>query len=220
MRINTYRLPRFVFHKRRTRLYFLRFFIIFSLFIIVFAVCDRRLKPIVREYAYNQAVYIASDTINDSINQVLSENEIEYESLITLLTDESGNITALKTNTLKINQLKSEIINNVMLRLENPEYSKLKIPVFSALGFNTILGSGPKIPVIIEPVGSASASFGSEFYEAGINQTAHRIIMNVTVDITVIMSQYSISAQINTDVDIAETIIVGTVPESYSNTLS
>ena len=64
-------------------------------------------------------------------------------------------------------------------------------------------------------VGSSNASFENEFTEAGINQTKHRIILNVDVSVSILLPGFSTYTKVSNRFTVAETIIVGTVPDSY-----
>ena len=66
-------------------------------------------------------------------------------------------------------------------------------------------------------MGSVNASFASEFTSAGINQTRHRILINTSVYISVMLPTGSAGTEVISEAVIAETVIVGDVPDSYTN---
>ena len=218
MRIHTRRLPRLRI-RRNGRGHPIGLYLLIILILILLSVVliDAQVGPIVREYAYNRAVYLATSTVNDAVNEVITDSGISYQDLIHLMTDDSGAISALVSNSVAINNLKTTIITNVLDRLERLENTRLRIPLGSITGFDILSGAGPVMNLSVVPLGSASASFGSSFQAAGINQTLHKIYLSVMAQVTIILPGKSIDAQIEVQVDVAETIIVGTVPDSYTN---
>jgi len=101
--------------------------------------------------------------------------------------------------------------------LRTIDTSTVSIPIGNATGINFLSGKGPKIPLEIIPVGSVSASCGSEFTSAGINQTRHRLTMIVTASVTILLPRDSVTSVVTTEVNIAETVLVGSVPDTYTN---
>lgn len=218
MRIHTHRLPRLRIRRSgRSRPIGIYLFIIVILILLSVLFIDAQISPIVREYAYNRAVYLATSTLNDAINEVITESGISYQDLVYLMTDDTGAVSALVSNSVTINNLKTTIIANVLDRLEQLENTRLRIPLGSITGFDILSGAGPVMHLSVVPLGSASASFGSSFRAAGINQTLHKIYLNVAAQVTIILPGKSIDANIDVQVDVAETIIVGSVPDSYTN---
>ena len=79
------------------------------------------------------------------------------------------------------------------------------------------MGRGPDVPVQIIVLTSSRVEFNNSIVTAGINQTKHQINLEVIVDIDILIPWESQSAEVVTEVMIADTIIVGKVPETYLN---
>ena len=212
-----HRRPRILYSvKNKYRLYLVRFFIVMLVCLILFYVANLTLRPTVRQYALASASYIATKAINDAINEELTQSGIDYLDLVTLEKDTQGRVTALHTNIVKINSLKAEIANIVIEKLYSMNTTQIGIPLGNLTGIELFNGKGPRIKVTIVPVGSAATSFQSVFSDAGINQTRHQIIMEVTASISVLVPGDAVSTQVSTQVNVAETVIIGVVPDSYT----
>lgn len=216
--IRARRLPRLAFRVRnRKRLYLFRFLLILSIPFILLLILNIKLRPVIRDYAYSRAVYLAASTINDAVNEEISNSGVEYNDLIYLEKDDAGRVTALHTNIVKINKLKASVTEYVIDKLNELDTSPLSIPLGTISGMDLLAGMGPIIHIEVVPLGQATATFGSQFTSAGINQTRHSITMQVSATVTIMFPSDSIETEVTTHVDVAETIIVGIVPDSYTN---
>lgn len=146
------------------------------IFYIIFIV---RLLPIVETMAVNNARNLATETINKAAGKVLSEENVNYDNLMTLEKDGNGNITAVKADTLRIDELKYKITNEVIKELNGIDTSDLGIPIGTIIGGQLFSGMGPKVKVRIEPVGSAETKIVNEFSSAGINQTRQQFFQDL-----------------------------------------
>lgn len=172
----------------------------------------------IRSLAETQVKNTTSDLINDAIDSQIEKGNIQYDRMVYFEKDLDGRITALKTNMSEVNRLKTDIlnlINNEILALSTDD---LGIPLGSLFLPEFLSGRGPTIPVQILSIRNSDASFSSNFSEAGINQTLQQMNMHVSVDVTVLVLGQSNSFTISSQVVVAETIIVGDVPDTYFQT--
>ena len=212
------RIPKLFYRVRnRWRLWVFRCIILLTVGCILFWVLDARMKPVLRDYAEARAVYLATKAVNDAVSEEIIRSGVEYLDLITLEKDSSGRVTALHTDVVGVNALKARIITVVIEKLNRLDTSQIGIPLGNLTGVNMLGGVGPVVSIRVVPLGSASADFGSVFSTAGINQTRHQIMMTVHADITILLPRDSISTSVETEVQVAETVIVGSVPEAYTN---
>jgi sporulation protein YunB len=116
-----------------------------------------------------------------------------------------------------INRFKARVTQLINDELNTIEGNTLDIPLGTVSGFNIFYGRGPAIPVRLTPRGSATVSLTSKFTEAGINQTLHQITLNVSADIAAIIPGYTTAVNTETEFIVAQTVIVGHVPESYTH---
>lgn len=178
---------------------------------------DIKLRPLVTTMAVSRAKILAMNAINDAINEEISDQNIKYEDLVEPQRNDLGQITALQTNMVKINMLKSMITQRILEKIQDIKYSQLNIPLGNIINGDLFSGRGPKIPISLVPYGIVTATFKFNFVTAGINQTRHQILLVANVQISVIMpGGRGVSSEVESEVSIAETIIVGTVPESYT----
>ena len=188
------------------------------LFIIVGLIFfEIRAKPVIIEVAVAQSENIASSIIESAINSVLYENGITYSSLVDIEKDDSGRVATVKADTIKMNMLKSEIgaeISNDILETDSREIS---IPLGTILGISALSGKGPKIKTTVTLASNVTSTIKNTFTSAGINQTLHEIFVNVNATIYVIMPKNSATAEVNSNYCIAQTVIIGTVPETFAD---
>ena len=186
-------------------------------FMILFSTISAHLRPIISQMASARVNYLASAAINDAITQRLQNGAYTYDHLVTFEKDTTGRITALRTDMMAVNRMKADIIRDVLDAIKDIGTSELGIPFGNLLGNQLFSGRGPMIPVKIVPVGTAAADFSNVFSAAGINQTRHQIVMTLTADISFLMPGQSATTSISVPVNVAETVIVGTVPEAYAD---
>lgn len=177
-----------------------------------------KFRAITTDLAITQAKNQTSDLINDSISRQIAEGEIQYNRLVYFEKDLEGRITALKTNMPEMNRLKTEIlnlINNEILALDTHD---IGIPLGSILLPEAFSGKGPMLPVQVISISNSDGNFYSDFSEAGINQTLHQLVMSISVDVTVLVLNKTESFTIASQVVVAETVIVGVVPDTFLST--
>jgi len=156
-----------------------------------------------------------SDLINDSIDAQIELGNIHYDRIVYFEKDLDGQITALKTNMTEVNRLKTAILNLVNDEILALDTSELSIPLGSLVFPELMSGRGPGIPVQIIAIRNSDGSFESHFSQAGINQTLHQITMEVLVDVAVLVLGKTEEFAVSSHVVIAETVIVGQVPDTY-----
>ena len=171
--------------------------------------------PVVQEMARALVESAASTVINEAIEQQLQDEGIDYDSIVTLETNANGAVTALKTNINEINRLKTSILSLVDSKLMNLPVSEVGLPLGSLILPEFFAGSGPRLPVKVLSVSPSDAEFHNAFSEAGINQTSHRIEMEVTITMLILTPVGTEDVTASSTVVVAETVIVGTVPGSY-----
>jgi sporulation protein YunB len=153
--------------------------------------------------------------INDAIDKQIEDGTIQYDRMVYFEKDLDGRITALKTNMSEVNRLKTDILNLINDEILALSTEDLGIPIGSLILPELLSGRGPEIPVQILSIRNSDASFSSNFTQAGINQTLQQINMQVCVDVTVLVLGQANSFTVSSQVIVAETIIVGDVPDTF-----
>ena len=200
--------------KKRNRRRFL--LIALCAFVLAAALTVRfRYVPFLREAARTRVVNVASERINDAINAQISSGAVDYSRIIYLEKDVNGNITALRTNMAEVNRLKTltlELLCGDLLEMDTEE---LCIPLGSILMPSFFAGKGPGLPIRIIALSTSDADFYSEFSAAGINQTLQRILLEIRLCMSIQTAAGIERVDVSTQIVVAETVIVGKVPETY-----
>lgn len=203
---------------RRIQHLFQTLFVVVVLLFALFLILRGKYRDIIQDLAQTQVKNTTSDLTNDAIARQISEGIIQYDRIVYFEKDLDGKITALKTNMAEINRLKTDILNIINDEILALDTSHLGIPVGSLFLPEFFSGKGPSIPVRILSIRNSDATFSSDFIQAGINQTLHQLTMDVSVDVSVLVLAQISSFTVNSEVVVAQTIIVGDVPGTYLQT--
>lgn len=201
--------------ERRTAVRVFLFFLAALLLTLVLA-GTARMRPLLESLATTRVSNTVNRIIFEAVNESVQSGDISYEELISLEKDNDGKITAVHSNMAAFNRLQSQILDIVLARIDQVSARELSIPVGTLTGSALLAGRGPRISVRMESVGSSSARFENRFDSAGINQTNHQIVLNVDVSIAILLPGLTTATTVSAAVTVAETVIVGTVPETYT----
>ena len=194
------------------------------LLVILVAVClgflmlRSRYRDVIRDLAETQVKNTTSDLTNDAIAKQIAEGIIQYDRIVYFEKDLDGRITALKTNMSEVNRLKTDILNLINDEILALDTSDIGIPLGSLFLPELFSGKGPAIPVRILSIRNSDATFVSKFSQAGINQTLHQLTMVISVDVAILVLGQTSSFTVNSEVVVAETVIVGDVPSTFLQT--
>ena len=177
-----------------------------------------RYYNVISVLAQTQIKNVTSDLINDAIDKQIDNGTIQYDRMVYFEKDLEGKITALKTNMSEVNRLKTDLLNLINDEILAMDSDHLGIPMGSLIFPELFAGRGPSIPVQILTIRNSEASFFSEFSQAGINQTLQKLNMQVSVDVAVLVLGKVDDFTITSQVVIAETVIVGQVPDMFLQT--
>ncbi len=176
---------------------------------------DGRVRPIVIDMAGANATNAVTRVVNDAVSETLVTEAISYPDMVTLQTDASGQITALTSNFSVLNGLRTRILGRILEQVDSLDNSELGVPLGNLLGPVSLSGRGPILPVSVLSATSAEGRFRNEFTSAGINQSYHRVVLDVEVTVRLLIPGGRVETQITVPVSVAETVIVGKVPDSY-----
>ena len=198
----------------RSRFPFKLLFLLVALIVIVFILSQRIGALIVKmsEWMVTDTINV---TVNDAIYETIEDSGTDYSDIITLQKDGSGKITALRTNMAFVNRLQTQIVNKIYESIPDAENEIIPIPIANILGSRVFSGVGPYIPVKVLSVTNVKPAFSSAFLSAGINQTKHQILLDIDVELSVLVPGYQGVTYVHSQVVIAETVIVGEVPNTY-----
>lgn len=198
-------------HRRRSKLG-----LFLPLVLILIAAISWFLGDLATQMAVSDATDIVTKTVNDSINEVIGKGVYGFDYFITLEKDGEGNVTAISSDMAHINTLSTEILNSVIESTDNG-IIEISIPAGNLSGLNLLLNKGPDIQVDIIMLTSSRVDFRNEMVSCGINQAKYQLVLEVTVDIDILVPWGTESATTVTEVIVADTVIVGKVPNTYLN---
>jgi sporulation protein YunB len=198
-------------------------FKIITIILLVVAIClyainhfRNNVVPIVIESSEAQVRAIGTNAVNIAATSVLQEN-ITYADLFTVVKDNNGDITMIQANSPRINAIARQIANLAQANLDDLGVQTLDIAFGTFTGVALLTGFGPNVKIKIVPIGTANCDFVSSFIPAGINQTIHRIYIDVYADIDVITPIADPTIKVKAEILVCENLIVGKVPDTYLN---
>lgn len=187
--------------------------------LLVLAVCifwtvENHLKPTLMAIAEARAIQVATHTINNVVNEKVSQ-QIDPQTLVNIKLDSRGRVVFIQPNTLEFNRLAADTTIKVQAALKLITEEKVYIPVGQVLGSQLLASWGPPIVVTIIPIGTVQVKVVDKFEQAGINQTRHMIYLFATTHVRIVVPLVSSTVSVNTQVPIAEYVVVGEVPSTY-----
>ena len=177
-----------------------------------------RYRDVIADLARTQVMNTTSDLTNDAIARQIALGNIAYDRIVFFEKDLNGKITALKTNMSEVNRLKTDVLNLINDEILALDTADIGIPLGSLFLPEFLSGKGPAIPVHILSIRNSDANFVSHFSQAGINQTLHQLNMEVSIDVAVLVLGETNSFTMESQVLVAETVIVGDVPQTFLQT--
>ncbi len=175
---------------------------------------EKNLESVILDMAYARAEAMAVEYMHEAVRDVMG-GEITYQDMMTVRTDGSGRVTMLEANAVRMNELAAFTALQAQARLESADAQSVSIPLGAALGIPFFSALGPRVRVRIVPVSAVSAAFSTEFESAGINQTRHKIYLSLRTTVRLVIPSGARQVSLGSQVLIAESIIVGSVPQSY-----
>ena len=173
----------------------------------------KAITPIIERQCRVVAKSTATRFANEACNSAMQN--IRYEDLCTIEKDEEGKIRLIEMNSININKLNSQIALDIQNKLNNNESSKFYIRLGSFTGSKILSGRGPNVEIRMSTIGAVKTNIKSEFEETGINQTLHKIYIDIECNVSLLSPFKDLDGSVNVQVLLSETIISGDIPESY-----
>ena len=200
--------------KKRAHIWFRLITMLLLTITLLFLLVERNLSQMLLDMAYATAHSIALDTVNHAAQKVVGEG-IQYADLMEVQMDSLGRVSMLRANTMYMNRIATQTAILAQEELNSIENQMVEVPLGAALGVRFLGGFGPRIDVQVVPIGAVSTHFETEFETAGINQTRHKIFLTLETSVRLIVPADSQMVQVTSTIPIAESIIVGQVPDSF-----
>ena len=173
------------------------------------------LRPAVETLAVSDAVNRVSLAISQSVARCVSEQGVTYSDLVSIETDAAGNVTSLTRDLASASRLNALLVEYITEDLGQLQQEEFGIPLGTLTGWEIFSGKGPVIEVELLSAGDVTTRFRHNFEQAGINQTLHQMILDVSVTVYLLIPGETLSTQVDSEICVAETVIVGQVPETY-----
>lgn len=191
------------------------FFLALSL-IVLLLVGTVHLRSILGSLAVTRVSNLVNQVVTEAVSDAVNSGEIQYTQLISLEKNDSGGVAALVSNMAEFNRLQAAIAQDILKRLGEMADIELKIPAGTLSGSAFLAGRGPELSVRMQSTGSCSTRFENAFSHAGINQTTHRILLCVDVSMSILLPGFRTGTEVSNSFSVAETVIVGEVPDTYT----
>lgn len=199
---------------RPNRRVFWALVIILALVAGFFVYIDGNILPVLEAMAEGRVRAMSIKAINDSVREIIKD-PAQYTDMVTIIRDENGKIAMVQSDSVQLNDISTQTALAAQDRIAQMGTQGIGIPLGSLFGSQLMSGRGPNIYNRIIPVGSVSTQFFTEFENAGINQTRYRIIMNATTSVRIVMPGGGHRVDVDVQIPVFESIIVGDVPDSY-----
>lgn len=193
----------------------MRWTILFALALCTaFVLMERNFKPLVFSLAEARSASMASQVLYGALAEAMEEG-VTYDDLMNVHMDDRGQVALLSANTMAMNRLADRAGQAALRRLGDMSSERVSVPLGAALGLTLLAGSGPEVPVSIVPIGSVATEFATEFEACGINQTRHKVYLQLTASIRIVIPTGAKTTNVSANMLVAESIIVGGVPEGF-----
>ena len=190
--------------------------VIFTLLLALTVAVVLHMKPVVVDLATARTSNAVNRIVVAAVNDAVDSGRIDYEQLVDFDKDAEGHVTALRSNMAAFNRLQASIADDILQRMAEVSSTDLAIPIGTLTGSPLLAGRGPCLRVRMQSVGTATARFDNQFSSAGINQTRHRIILDVDVHVSILLPGLTTYTKVSNEISVAETVIVGGVPDTYT----
>ncbi len=182
-----------------------------------FVFLELRIKSVREDISALEANSVSSSALSQGLEKALRDYKLNYDDIVSFTYDSEGNIKSLSTDMVALNTLGGQIGSNTDKYIDNIGTYKVSLPLTSLLGGQLFSGIGPHVSFYITMRGLTSTKFENHFESAGVNQTRHRIVLDVTVKTSIVFAGKVSVVEYNSDVFITESIIVGVTPDTFAD---
>lgn len=181
----------------------------------VIGLLENRLRPVVAEIAAAQAQNTMTAVVEGAVTADLAARQVSYADFVTIQRDGKGAITALTTNMANMNLLRAELTTAILDAIARVDVSGIQVPLGTLFDLEPLWAKGPALKARAITMGTVQAEFDSQLTSAGVNQTLHRIWLEVDIPMTLLLPGGKVETALQTRLCVAETVIVGQVPDTY-----
>ena len=175
------------------------------------------LRPVLETTAATKATNLMVQAIDIAVDNCLQENDMSYRDFVTLGTDAAGKVTSITTNTVANSRFRRQVLEAVIRQLGTMDSEALGVPLGTLTGQPLLSGVGPRVRVKVDSVGEITADYSNTFTSAGVNQTLHRVCLDITATVYLFLPGEILPVSVGSSVCVAETVIVGETHDTYFN---
>ena len=203
------------YRKRRKRKaqILLAVFLIFIVLVFVYIYCV--VNPVVVEATRHMVYSLSTSAVSDAVYDVLNEENVSYDDIVNVEYDDNGNVTLISLDTIRLNLIARKFYQVAQVYLDNMGKNGIDVALGTFTGLPFFSGMGPKINLKLVPIGAMTSVFESSLKSAGINQTNHTVYIKLYASVSMILPAYTATIDSVTEVLVAESVIVGEIPEIY-----
>lgn len=174
----------------------------------------KAINPVILSVSKAEAISLSQTVINNSVYEIIKDSTV-YNKIIDISRNQNGEIEFISNNTYQINKISRDIVDLAQINLQNLGSKGIDIPIGTFSGLQILNGIGPNINIKLIPIGLINCNFLSKFTQAGINQTNHKIYLDIDCKVNIILPVTSHTVNTKTQIMIAENLIIGKVPQTY-----
>jgi sporulation protein YunB len=208
-----------LYKRKRLRFKKIKKFLFLTIILIILTavVFEMQAIPFTKKCVNKQAKSISSRIIADTVNEVINKFDYSYKDLSVINYSDKGEVNSISSNTVKVNRIKSNIINKIQDELDKENIYKFSLPLGSFTDITILSTLGPDIEISFVLTGSVNCKIKNSFESTGVNQTLHHIYLVINTEIITLSPEYTEKIRFSTDYEIAQTVIVGSIPSTYAD---
>lgn len=185
--------------------------------LILLIVADGVIRSVIRGYPMSVASGVMLEMMDEAMEKVLAEKKFNPNTIDNVRYGEDGSVLSVETNTSDLNLVKAAFSNELAKILKKyGNVITVRVPIGTLIGNEYTIGRGPEVTFRLKYSYSVRTDLNSTYYEAGINNTLHSIELNVTNTVFIVMPWGNNSKDVSTKYILAETVIIGKVPDAYT----
>lgn len=202
-------------NKKKSKKIWTILIVVILLTVLVFWYIYAIVNPIVVETSEAKIKSLTQTTLSNSVLNIVSNEENLFDELVKYTYSNENKISLISVSSIKANLLARQITNHAQSQLDSVTSTGVEIHLGAFTGITVLASWGPLVKVGLSPIGTVTATFKSEFVSAGINQTVHKIFINLQSSVFVVLPTSSPKIDAHTEVLITETLVVGEIPSTY-----
>lgn len=206
----------YIKHKNESGFFKRRLFIAIFAVLLIIVLTELQLRPMMKNVIENKAKNLFTETVSNTVSDILSEEDIDYSDLVEIVTDSEGKVTSVQVDSAAVNLLSNKLSAKLSEELGSANDVSTQIDFGTLTGIRLLGGCGPDVNLVLRLDGGVTVNIREFFVTEGINQTLHSVRCEVTASVVAYIPGMSESIGISVEVPLVNTVIVGDVPESYT----